>query len=70
MGPRVEMPTEQEIEDAKANIRAHGIDPDKAERMFKSAKPCPRCGKMRMQGHPCKNCGAKAEAVPRYLRQK
>lgn len=64
------MPTEQEVEEAKAKIREHGINPDAAEQLFKSAKPCPHCGNLRIRGYPCKNCGARAEALPHYLRRR
>ncbi len=63
------MPTEEELEAARENIRSHGIDPAVAELYFKSAKPCPRCGVLRMPTHACKNCGAKADPVPAYLRR-
>ena len=63
------MHTEEELEAAKAKIRAHGIDPDAAEQYFKAAKCCPRCGVLRMPTHRCKNCGASPDAVPDYLRR-
>ncbi len=63
------MRADEELEAAKANIRAHGINPEAAELYFKSAKLCPRCGVLRMPTHACKNCGAKPDPVPAYLRR-